>query len=218
MIGDFHMYLYSLSARPGMANPVKVMDWAVRMTEKVNQIGEAPVALWTPIMSPASGTLAWTAVVPDLAMIVDAQSKLLADSGYSALVDEATELLSPTEPTIERLMQLVYGDRDAASIDAQFASTVLAKLAPGEMRSGAELGVDIAQKVKRITGRPTSFAVGVTGDYGAVMWVSLAETIQQLQAANEALNADEDFVKLLDKEAAKAYLPGAEQSITRKIA
>jgi hypothetical protein len=212
------MYLYSLSARPGMANPVKVMDWAIRMTEKVNQIGEAPVALWTPIMSPASGTLAWTAVVPDLTMIVDTQSKLLADSGYSALVDEATELLSPTEPTVERLMQLVYGDRDAASIDAQFASTVLAKLAPGAMRSGAELGVDIAQKVKRITGRPTSFAVGVTGDYGAVMWVSLAETIQQLQAANEALNADEEFVKLLDKEAAKAYLPGAEQSITRKIA
>jgi hypothetical protein len=212
------MYLYSLSARPGMANPVKVMDWAVRMTEKVNQIGEAPVALWTPIMSPASGTLAWTAVVPDLAIIVDTQSKLLADSGYLALVDETPELLSPTEPPTETLMQLVHGDRDAASIDVQYASTVLAKLAPGSMRSGAELGVDIAQQVKRITGRPTSFAVGVTGEYGAVMWVSLAETIQQLQAANEALNADEDFVKLLDKEAAKAYLPGAEQSITRKIA
>jgi len=212
------MYLYSLSARPGPANPVKVMDWAVRMTEKVNQIGEAPVALWTPVMSPASGTLAWTAVVPDLAMVMDTQSKLLADSGYLALVDEATELLSPTESPIEGLMQLVYGDRDAASIDAHYAVTVLAKLAPGSMRSGAELGVEIAQKAKRITGLPTSFAVGVTGEYGAVMWVSLAETIQQVQAANEAMNADEDFVKLLDKQAANAYLPGAEQSITQKIA
>jgi hypothetical protein len=86
------------------------------------------------------------------------------------------------------------------------------------MRSGIEFGVDLAQQVKKITGRPTSFAVGVTGDYGAVMWVSLAETIQQVQAANEALNADEEFAKAVDKDAAKAYLPGAVQTISRKIA
>jgi hypothetical protein len=212
------MYLYSLTARPGPANPVKVMDWAVRMTEKVNQIGQSPVTLWTPVMSPASGTLAWSAVVPDLAMIMDTQDKLLADAGYMALVDEASELLSQTEGPVEGLMQLVYGDSDAASIDAQYAATVMAKLAPGSMRSGAELGVDIAQQAKRITGCPTSFAVGVTGDYGAVMWVSLAETIEQLQAGNEAMNADADFVTLLDEKASEAYLPGAEQSITRKVA
>jgi hypothetical protein len=114
-------------------------------------------------------------------------------------------------------MQLVHGDSDAANLDAQYASTVLATLAPGSMRTGIELGVDIAQRVKRITGLPTSFAVGVTGVYGAVMWVSLAETIQQLQAGNEALSADEEFSKVLDKDAAKAYLPAAEQTITRRV-
>jgi hypothetical protein len=116
------------------------------------------------------------------------------------------------------LMQLVHGDRDAASIDAHYATTVRATVAPGSMRTGIELGVDLAQKVKQITGLPTSFAVGVTGDYGAVMWVSLAETIQQVQAANEALNANEDFSKAVDKDAGKAYLPGATQTISRKVA
>ena len=86
------------------------------------------------------------------------------------------------------------------------------------MRRGIELGVEIAQQAKQITGRPTSFAVSVTGAYGDVMWVSLAETIQQLQAANEALNSNEEFSKGLDKEAAKAYLPGATQTISRKVA
>jgi hypothetical protein len=119
---------------------------------------------------------------------------------------------------MQMLMQLVHGDRDAAKIDAQYAVTVRATLAPGSMRAGAEFGVDLAQRVKQITGRPTSFAVGVTGDYGAVMWVSLAETIQQLQAANEALSADAEFGKAVDKEAGKAYLPGATQTITRKVA
>jgi hypothetical protein len=135
-----------------------------------------------------------------------------------ALVDEATGLLSTGEPPMQMLMQLVHGDRDAAKIDAHYAVTVRATLAPGSMRAGAEFGVDLAQRVEQITGRPTSFAVGVTGDYGGVMWVSLAETLQQVQAANEALNTDEDFSKALDKDAAKVYLPGAEQTITRKVA
>ena len=212
------MYLYSTAVRPGLSNPAKVMDWAVRLTQKLNQISEVPSTLWTSAMSPAMGTLAWTAVVSDLAIIEDTETKLAADPGYMALVDEATGLLSATEPADQLLMQLVHGDRDAAGIDAQYAITVRATVAPGAMRSGIEFGVDLAQQVKKITGRPTSFAVGVTGDYGAVMWVSLAETIQQVQTANEALNADEEFAKAVDKDAAKAYLPGAVQTISRKIA
>jgi hypothetical protein len=212
------MYLYSTSVRPGLANPVKVMDWALRITQKINQISEVPSALWTSVMSPAMGTLAWTSVVSDLAVIGDTETKLAGDPGYLALVDEATGLLSAGEPPMQMLMQLVHGDRDAAKIDAHYAVTVRATLAPGSMRAGAEFGVELAQKVKQITGRPTSFAVGVTGDFGAVMWVSLAETLEQVQAANEALNTDEDFSKALDKDAAKVYLPGAEQTITRKVA
>jgi hypothetical protein len=213
------MYLYSTSVRSGMANPVKVMDWALRLTQKINQISEVPSALWTSVMSPAMGSLAWTSVVSDLAVIEDTETKLAADPGYMTLVDEATDLLSSaTEPADQMLMQLVYGDRDAASIDAHYAMTVRATMAPGSMQKGIEFGVDLAQKVKQITGRPTSFAVNVTGDYGAVMWVSLAESIQQVQAANEALNTNEEFSKAVDKDAAKAYLPGAIQTISRKVA
>jgi len=39
------MYLYSTSVRPGLANPVKVMDWALRITQKINEISEVPSAL-----------------------------------------------------------------------------------------------------------------------------------------------------------------------------
>jgi hypothetical protein len=211
------MYLYSTSVRSGVANPAHVLEWAIRMTEKINQIGEVPSRLWTSAMSPAMGTLAWTAVVTDLAIIEETEAKLSTDPGYLALVDEAMPLLS-TDAADQRLMQLVYADPDAARGDVQYASTVRAALAPGSMRRGIELGAEIAQQAKRITGRPTSFAVGVTGAYGDVMWVSLAETIQQLQSANEALNANEEFSKNLDKEAAKVYLPGATQTISRKIA
>ncbi len=210
------MYLYSTAVRPGPANPVKVMEWAVTMTQKLNQISSVPSSLWTSVMSPNLGSLAWTSVVSDLSVIEDTEAKLAADPGYMALVDQAIGLMS-SDPADQMLMQLVHGDRDAAGIDAHYASTVRATLAPGSMTAGIELGVDLAQRSKKITGRPTSFAVGVTGEYGAVMWVSLAETIQQLQAANEALSADTEFSKAVDKEASKAYLPGATQTISRKV-
>jgi hypothetical protein len=192
------------------------MEWATRITEKINQIGEVPSALWTSVMSPRMGTLAWTAVVSDLAVIEETETKLSADPGYLSLVEEAIPLLS-TDPADQRLMQLVYADPDAASINAQYASTVTATLAPGDRGKGIELGVEIAQRAKRITGRPTTFAMSLTGAYGEVMWVSLAETIQQVQAANEALNSDEEFAKSLDKDAAKVYLPHATQTISRKV-
>jgi hypothetical protein len=212
------MYLYSTALRPRAANPAKVMDWAIRMTEKINQIGEIPSSLWTATMSPAMGTLAWTSVVPDLAIIEDTETKFAADAAYMSLIDEATTLLTGSEPADQQLMQLVHADADAAHMDVQYASTVRAMLAPGEARRGIELGVELAQQVKQITGRPTSFAVSVTGDYGGVMWVSLAETIQQVQAATEALDANEGFAETVDKKAAKVYLPGATQTISRKIA
>ena len=211
------MYLYSTSVRSGVANPVKVMEWALSMTEKINQISEVATSLWTSAMSPAMGTMAWTSVVSDLAVIEDTETKLAADPGYMDLVDQAAVLLS-TDPADQTLMQLVHGDPDAASINANYASTVRAALAPGSMVVGIELGVDLAQRAKKITGRPTSFAVSVTGDYGGVMWVSLSETIQQLQAGIEALNADADFAKLVDSKAGKAYLPGTTQTISRKVA
>ncbi|HWS48233.1 MAG TPA: hypothetical protein VN636_20380 [Acidimicrobiia bacterium] len=193
------------------------MEWALKMTEKINQIGEVPSSLWTAAMSPAMGTLAWTAVVSDLEVIEATEGKLATDPGYMSLVEEAIGLLS-TDPADQMLMQLVHADQDAANIDAHYASTVRATIAPGSMRTGVELGVELAQKVKQITGRPTSFAMNVTGEYGAIMWVSLAETIQQLQAANEALDANEEFAKAVDKDASKVYLPGATQTISRKIA
>jgi hypothetical protein len=135
------VYLYSTSVRPGVANPARVMEWAMRITEKINQIGEVPSSLWTAAMSPAMGTLAWTAVVSDLATIEETEAKLSTDPGYLALVEEAMPLLS-ADPADQRLMELVYPE--AARGDVHYASTVRASLAPGSMRRGIELGVEIA--------------------------------------------------------------------------
>jgi len=211
------MYLYATTVRPGQASPMKVVDWALRMTEKINQISEVPARLWTSAMSPGMGNLTWTSVVEDLSIVETTETKLAADAGYQLLIDEAAGLLSATQAADQFLSELVYSDPAAATIDAQYASTVQARLAPGNFTQGVQLGVEIAQQVGQITGQPNSFAVGVTGDYGAVMWVGLAETIEQLQAAGRAINGNADFARRIDTDASKAFTPGT-QTISRRLA
>ena len=63
------MYLFSRSVRPGPGNPEKQLDWAVRITEKVNQISETPVSLWTTVFSPNAGQFVWSSTFEDLVTI-----------------------------------------------------------------------------------------------------------------------------------------------------
>jgi hypothetical protein len=210
-------YLFSRSARLAPGNVPAAMAWAVAITEKVNAIAETRVSLWSTVMSPELGRLTWTTVVEDLASLTATDEKLLADSGYNELAKQGASL-GDDNGIDDQLVRYVHADREGVET-AQYATVVRSVLAPGSSVKGVELGVEIAQRAKAITGRPTSFGTSQTGTYGGVSWVALYDSIDQVQAAGEALAADAAFAKLLDEKASKAYLSGqSTQTIGRKIA
>jgi len=211
------MYLFSRTVRLGAGNPEKQLAWALKITEKVNQISETPVDLWSSVFSPNAQTLVWTATVDDLLTLETVESKLISDSGYVSLVEEGAAHASG-DPVDDGLLQFVFADPAAAEVDATYATTVQATLAPGGSARGMELGVETAQRAGRITGCPTSFCASVTGAYGAVEWVSVYRSIEELQRGQEAIGADAEFAQMVDKELSKVYLPGAVQLAWRKIA
>lgn len=208
-------YLFTRSIRVS-GSLLDSMTWSARMTEKVNQIAEIKVALWTPVMSPQINTLTWTSVVTDLAALTATDEKLMADSGYLDLVAEGAQF-NAGSGVDDLIVNLVHADPEGFET-AQYATTVRAVLAPGYFREGMALGVEIAEQAKAIGGGPTSFGISSTGVYGEVGWITLHDSIEQLQAAEEAVNSNEDFLELLDKKASKAYLPAeSTQIISRKI-
>jgi hypothetical protein len=211
------MYLFSRSIRVGAGNPEKQLAWALKVTEKVNQISEVPVELWSSVFSPRADTLAWSATVDDLLTLETIDNKLISDSGYVTLVEEGAAHGSG-DPIDDALLQFVFADPATADVAATYATTVQATLAPGGMARGIELGVETAQRAGKISGCPTSFCTSLTGTYGSVEWVSVYSSIEQLQRGQEAIAADADFAQLLDKELSKVYLPGAVQLAWRKIA
>jgi hypothetical protein len=208
-------YLFTRSVRAS-GNLVESMAWSARITEKVNQIAEQTFELWRPVMSPQINTLTWVTVVDDLAALTATEEKLMADGGYLELVQEGSKFNDGTGVD-DQLVSFVHLDVDGAE-SAQYASVVKATLAPGHFVDGVTLGVEIAQRVKALTGRATSFGQAATGVYGEVGWISTYDSIEQLQAAEQAISSDAEFVALLDERASQAYQPGtASQMITRKV-
>jgi hypothetical protein len=210
------MYLFTRSARLAPGNPQRMMTWALQMTEKVNQVTELNLRLWSTVFSPGVGTLVWTSRVEDLAVLEASDAKLMVDAGYLSLAEEGAKFASG-EGVNDRLVRLLLADPDAANTDPQYATVVQAVLAPGGSERGIELGADIAQRAKRITGRPTSFGVATTGVYGSVEWITVYDSIAQLQSAEQAIGADIEFARHIDKEASKVYLTGTTQTVFRRL-
>jgi len=211
------MYLFTRTARPLLGRTRDLMAWSVNVTEKVNQISQTPVNLWTTAFSPGTGTLVWTTVVDDLSTLEATETKLAADDGYLSLADEGAAFAS-TDPVDDHLIQVLHAETDGSSPAPAYAVVVNALLAPGASVRGIELGIEIAQRAKAITGTSTSFGVGVTGPYGMVTWVTGADSVDQLQRSQEATAADAEFAKLVDAQGSDAYMAGsATQIVYRKI-
>jgi hypothetical protein len=198
------MYLFARSTRLAPGNSRDAMAWAMNVTQKVNQITELEVSLRTTVFSPGLGTLAWTAAAEDLAQLEAADDKLNVDDGFIALVDSGAKF-SSGQAVDDGVIQLIHADADAGAGQPTYASVVQAVLAPGASTRGVEVGVEIAQRAKAITGGPTSFGLALTGPYGSVEWISVFDSVQDLQRANEALAADASFAAFIDNEASNLY-------------
>lgn len=212
------MYMFARAARLGPGSAHEEQAWAVAMTEKVNQISETKVSLWTVFASPGVNTLYWTTFVEDLATLEATNDKLLADSGYHMLLEQGARYTS-NEPINDALMQIVHageGTGDPNRMPA-YVTEVAAVVAPGGATKGLEIGIEIANRAEKITGTPTSFSVGATGAYGQVAWHTGFESITELQRAQNAIGLDPGFMQYLDENIKGVYQPGATQTIYRRL-
>lgn len=209
------MYRFARTAQL-TGNPTKSIEWAVTIAEKVNQISEVPVTLWTSVLSPAVGLCAWTTTVETVTEIETMESKLLVDNGYLTLLAAGTEHIIPGAIN-DSLSTVIYETPGAQGGNFHYVSVTTGQVQPGQFRRGVELGVEIAQKAHALAGLETSFEGAVTGNMGTVTWILAADSIEQLQRGEDTLNTDETFLKLIDTEGAKAYQPHATVSFFRRM-
>ena len=210
------MYMFARAARLGPGSAHEEQAWAIAMTEKVNQISETKVSLWTVFASPGVNTLYWTTFVEDLATLEATGDKLLADSGYHMLLEQGARY-SSNEAINDVLMQVVLAEGIDPAREPAYVAEVSAVIAPGAGAKGLEIGMEIAQRASKVTGTPTSFSVGATGAYGQVAWHTGFDSITELQRAQTAIAMDSKFMDYLDSNIKGVYQPGGTQSIYRRL-
>lgn len=192
------------------------MAWSVSMTEKVNQISEAEFTLWTPFMSPNVNTLFWVAYVDDLATIEATGDKLMTDSGYHMLLEQAVRY-SSADPINDGLMRVVHNIGFDPKSPPAYIVEISTSALPGAGVRGVEVGIDLAERGREIVGAPVTFSVAATGDYGRCAWHTAFTSITELQKGSEKLNTDMKFVEHIDKTVKDVFAPGR-QNIYRRIA
>lgn len=208
------MYLFNRMVRLAPGQQVAGIEWALQVTEKVNQITGLNVGLWTPILSPGTGTLSWGAAVETMTDLEDADFKLNADPMF---VDLALAGSKHTVGSVEdQTAQFVHNPESDPG--ATHVSVVIAQMANGHFGRGTEIGVEIAERATKASGNPTAFLIGTTGPFASCAWITAATSLKSLEDGEQALYGGTDFIAYLDKEAADCYVQSAaSQSIWRRI-
>lgn len=209
------MYLFTRSGqfRPGSLRAS--MAFVANVTEKVRQESDLDVHAWMATLSPTSGTCTWSAWVESLDELEAANDKLAVSTQFNEVVEAGAGMFAA--PVRDQLATLVHGEVDPSVPLPGYVSVARAVAANGHLADSVSAGVEIAQAATEITGHRTGFLVGNTGTYGGCSWITGFDSIATLQAAEEALAADQSWLALVDRVGSR-YAPGADQSIHRRIA
>ena len=192
------MYLF---IRRGHFRGQDSVKWAVDIGAAAEAGLDNEVAVWANFLSPGFGTITWTSRWPDLSKVEKGLAGLMGNAKYLELAAKGGELINGVLD--DTLYEVVYAGT-GANMDAKYAGTVSAVVAPGNFARGIVGGIEIAQRAEKATGVATSFLQGQTGTYGAVVWLAGYADIAEFEAAQHALAGDMSFIEYID-EATGAY-------------
>jgi len=209
------MYLF---VRTSTADPKRGMDalaFSADIAGRVNSVTGQEVSAWTVLYGAPITTVTWTTRVESHAALGAMTEKLQADAGYMAATAEAADLFvgAPEDSLIELLAMAGTGTGAG-----NYASVVTAQCADGKISDAMGWGVDILNHVHNVTGQDGSFSRSLYGPWASVGWITLANTLDEIDAANAKISADPTYIEKIDA-ATGLFVTGATATrLSQKIA
>lgn len=208
------MYLFS---RNRTAHPDKMLEataYAIEITEKVNSISGLGLRVWSAVYGAPLGTIAWTATVASQAEMGAASEKVLADSSYQDALQGGQGLFEG--PVEDQLVDMIALAGDGGH-GGDYATLVQAQTASGRAVEAMTFGVEILNHVSGLTGRDGVFGRSVYGPWGGIGWITMAASLDEVDAATAAIAADTTYITKVDA-AGPLFIPGGSSTrLTRRI-
>ncbi len=202
------MYLFTRTATFKPERAVDAAAWAVDIAAQVSSITGLEVRTWSVLYGAPLNTVTWSCSVESHAEMGAAGEKLQADPGYLARIPESAELFdgAPSDALTQVLATVGEGGHTGG-----FASVVSAQCAGGRMAAAAEWGLDTFQHVGAVTGLDGAFGRGMYGPWATLGWISLADSLDQVDAAEAAMAGDASYIDRIDR-GGDLFVPGSAQS------
>lgn len=208
------MYLFVRTRTCAPARLADATAFAVDVAAHVSGVTGLEVAPWQVEYGAPLTTFSWTTTVESHAEMGRAKTKLLADPGYLEMVAAGAELF---EGPIEDFLVEILATAGDGGHRGNYASMVTAQCAAGKIGDAMAFGVDILNLVSGITGRDGVFSRSMYGPWATVGWITLAGSLDEIDAANAAMSADPGYLAKVDA-SVDLFVPGSgEARLTRRL-
>lgn len=166
---------------------------AIEVAAMVTDIGGIPVSVFASRYGEALNTLAWSARVESQTELQGVADKLLSNADYLEWVTSHSELFESAP--LDRLATVVSSSLMEGP--RRFYTVLTATAANGRVGDAVAFGIKAQQFVSDALGLPTAFLVPVYGPFGAVVWLTGADSMTELDAAVEMQMTNTDYHALV---------------------
>ena len=201
------MYLFTRTAQVKPEHLFDAAAFAIEVAGKVTSITAKPVMAFTGVFGYPLGTVVWSARAESQAELADDNTKILGDPGYIELVQRNIHLFDG--PATDQLVNVVSSS--LAPTPKPIYSLLTTTIANGKFAPAMAFGVKAQAYVAKATGLTNAFSSSVFGTFGAVGWLTGADTMTDMDRYTEWQATDPGFHALVD-EAADLFIPGTAQT------
>jgi hypothetical protein len=187
------MYIFSRTITLNRHKLMEATGAAVEVAAMVSDIGGLPVSVFATRYGETLNTLMWSARVESQTELQGVTDKLIANADYLQWITTHSELFESAP--LDRLASVV-----ASSLmegPKRFYNVLTATAANGRMGDAVAFGIKAQQFVSDALGLPTAFLVPVYGPFGAVVWLTGADSMSHLDGAVEMQMTNPDYHTLV---------------------
>lgn len=208
------MYIFTRRVLVNPAHIRKAMAHASAMTQYVNEKSDLEVSLYEVLQGAPQGTLTWAFRAESYAAAVESADSLRSDEYLERVETGAQYFIGNAE---DQLGEFVHTTGEVSGPPA-VAGVVTASMEVSQVGAALAWSVGLADYTANLSGIPTAVVTSNFGSYGAVSWISYAQSLAQLEESGKKINADPGFIQRLG-ESKDFFVPGSGVGmLSRKIA
>jgi hypothetical protein len=167
------------------------------VTEYVNKKSSLQVSCWAGLYGVPLGSIGWSSMIESRSQLADETRALATDAKYAKIVAKAAEwVVGQGEDTIRTL---VSGGRGTAPPPAlgSVALRTTAVVAMGQIAAAMAWCVEMAEYASILTGTPVGFFTDAYGTFGSVAWISVADSMAEVDKAEAMTSGDAGYIQRL---------------------